>query len=174
VEGSEDIIAEYKREVKIPNNFTLVRSFFEEFDTEDRFDAIEMGFVLEHVEDPLFLMKRFVRFLKPGSSVFIAVPNARSLHRLIGSKAQMLDDIYELSKHDLSLGHKRYFDKQSLTALVAESGLKIKNIEGIFLKPFSTFQLESLKLPVEVLKALCSLAVGYPEISNAIYVEATL
>jgi hypothetical protein len=86
----------------------------------------------------------------------------------------MLDDIYKLSEHDLLLGHKRYFDKQSVIELVEKSGLSVENIEGIFLKPFSAFQLESIKLPLEVLKALCSLAVGYPEISNAIYVEATL
>lgn len=174
IEGSQEIIKEFKDEVKLPSNLSLVNSLFEEFETGEKFDAIEMGFILEHVDNPLPLIKRYLKFLKPKGLFFIAVPNARSLHRLIGNKAGMLDNLYKLSKDDIKLGHKKYFDKESLTKLIIESGLKIVNTEGIFLKPFSTSQLESLHLSPEVLNALFSMAEEYSEISNAIYVEATL
>jgi SAM-dependent methyltransferase len=172
IEGSRKIIEEFTNEVELPENVSVKNVLFEEFSTGEKFDVIEMGFVLEHIDDPQGLIRKYKDFLRPQGSIFIAVPNARSLHRVIGNRAGLLDDLYSLSKHDLELGHKRYFDKESLTKIVLESGLKILNTEGIFLKPFSTSQIRSLNLPQEVLDALFSTAVDSPDISNAIYVEA--
>ncbi len=172
IEGSQKIIKEFCNEVTLPSNVFLVCSLFEKFETKERFDAIEMGFVLEHVNEPLSLIKQYVNYLKPNGSIFIAVPNARSLHRLIGQKAGILDNLYRLGEHDLKYGHQRYFDMSKLIKLVLASNLKIINVEGIFLKPFSTSQLKSLNLSSEVLNALCHIGVEYPEISNAIYLEA--
>jgi 2-polyprenyl-3-methyl-5-hydroxy-6-metoxy-1,4-benzoquinol methylase len=174
IEGSSKIINEFKKSITMPSYLSLTNSLFEEFTTKKKFDAIEMGFVLEHVDDPLFIIKKYVSFLKRNGSVFIAVPNAKSLHRQIGYQAGMLDNFYKLSNHDLELGHKRYFDMDSFVKLVIKSGLKIVNIEGIFLKPFSTSQLKSLQLTPHVVRALCDIGTEYPDISNAIYVEATL
>lgn len=173
IEGSHTIINEYKNDIKLPDNVHLQEALFEEFDTEEKFDAIEIGFVLEHVDDPLFLIKRYTTFLNPNGLIFIAVPNARSLHRLVGNKAGMLDTLYRLSEHDLELGHKRYFDMESVLKLILQARLKIVNIEGIFLKPLSLSQLQSLKLSPDVIHALFSIGVEYPELSNAIYIEAT-
>jgi 2-polyprenyl-3-methyl-5-hydroxy-6-metoxy-1,4-benzoquinol methylase len=174
IEGSRKIIKEYKEEVTLPKHIYVINSIFEEFNPEEKYDAIEMGFVLEHVDNPLSIIKKYSNFLKKNGFIFIAVPNAKSLHRLIGYKAGILNNLYGLSEHDKELGHKRYFDKESLIKLLFEVNLKIVNIEGIFLKPFSTSQLKSLKLTPEVINALLSIGVGYPEISNAIYIETTL
>lgn len=174
IEGSKEIVNEFKQHTTLPTYVSVRNSLFEEFTTKIKFDAIEMGFVLEHVDDPLFIIKKYVSFLKQNGSVFIAVPNAKSLHRQIGYQAGILDNFYKLSKYDLELGHKRYFDMDSLVKLIIKSGLKIVNIEGIFLKPFSTSQLKSLELPPNIIRALCDLGTEYPAISNAIYIEATL
>ncbi len=173
IEGSLEFIKELKNNVKFPSHVSIIHSLFEEFDTGEKFDVIEMGFVLEHVDDPFLILKRYATFLKQKGFIFIAVPNAKSFHRLIGYKAGMLDNLYRLSKYDLELGHKRYFDMESLVKLVKSSGLKIVNKEGIFFKPFSTSQLKSLDLSPEAINSLCSMGVEYPEISNAIYIEAT-
>lgn len=173
VEGSREIIDDFKSEAVLPSNVFIINSFFEEFNIKEKFDVIEMGFILEHVDDPLLILKKFMTLLNPHGLIFLAVPNAMSLHRLIGYEAGILDNLYSLSKYDLKLGHKRYFAMESLIKLVRSSGLKIKNTEGIFLKPFSTSQLKSLDLSPEVLNALCCTGVKYPEISNAIYVETS-
>ncbi len=173
IEGSSKMIKDFRRTINLPPNVRLVKSLFEEFETEEKFDAIEMGFVLEHVDHPLSILKRYSTFLKAGGSILISVPNARSLHRLIGCEAGLLDDLYRLSPFDLRLGHKRYFDLKSLERLVHKSGLKIAKREGIYLKPFSTSQLKSLHLSPEVTQSLFSIGVSYPEIGNAIYLEVT-
>lgn len=174
IEGSQEIIDQLKNEIVLPLQVNIINSLFEKFSTDEKFDAIEMGFVLEHVDNPLFLIEKYTKFLKPKGTIFIAAPNAMSLHRVIGNKAGILDNLHSLSKYDMELGHKRYFDMESLVKLVKSSGLKIVNKEGIFFKPFSTSQLKSLDLSPEVINSLCSVGVEYPEISNAIYVEAAL
>lgn len=174
IEGSERLIKWFMKNIKLPSNVTIINSLFEDYEAKEKVDAIEMGFILEHVNDPPALINRYSKFLKPDGSFFIAVPNAKSLHRQIGHNAKLLDSLKRLSRYDLKLGHKRYFDLESIVKLVLESGLKIVNIEGIFLKPFSTSQLRSLKLLPEVVNALCYVGVDYPDISNAIYIQATL
>jgi len=172
LEGSEAIIKDYIKQLDLPSNVEIVHDYFENYETAILFDIIEMGFILEHVDDPVLILKRFKKLLNKNGSIFIAVPNAKSLHRMLGYRAGLLDDIFKLSEYDLSLGHKRYFDLESITDLILKSDLKIIRTEGIFLKPFTTDQLKKIDLPAEIFRALYEMGQRYPEISNAILIEA--
>lgn len=175
VEGSQTIIAEFREKMAgLPDWVRIEHAWFEEFSAAKPLDAIEMGFVLEHVNDPALVLGRFAKMLRRGGTLFIAVPNARSLHRMIGHEAGLLDDVYQLSEYDLQYGHKRYFDMESLTKLVLAAGLMIRSVEGLYLKPLTTEQMKKLELPQEIYAGLCRLSVTLPEISNAIYIEATV
>ncbi len=79
---------------------------------------------------------------------------------------------YRLSEHDLALGHRRYFDLESLSRLVQHGGLQVSTREGLFLKCLTTAQLRGLQLGPRVMAAFCEVAAGYPEIANAVYLEA--
>jgi SAM-dependent methyltransferase len=173
VEGSQEILEAFRSEVPLPARTELVHSLFEDYQPAEKFDAIEMGFVLEHVQDPDALLRRYSGFVNPGGSIFIGVPNARSLHRLVGHAAGLLEDLYQLSTDDLQLGHRRYFDFESLSRLVLNAGLKTVSREGILLKPLTSGQLKSLSLPPAVMEAFLEVGVAYPEICNAIFIEAT-
>lgn len=173
VEGSTQAVDELKREGPVPPNVRLTNCLFEDFEPGEQVDAVEMGFVLEHVDHPLSVLEKAVRWLKPGGLAVLAVPNARSLHRLVGFEAGLLDNVYRLSQADLALGHKRYFDMESVIKLVLAAGLRILAIEGVFLKILTTAQLASLRLDPAVTDALFRVGVRYPEIANAIYLEAT-
>jgi SAM-dependent methyltransferase len=174
VEGSPASIQRFQKSTALPPNARVVNALFEEFEPASPVDAVEMGFVLEHVEDPLLVVRRYARFLRPPGTIIIVVPNARSLHRMLGHAAGLLDDMHRLSPDDLQLGHRRYFDLDSITALVKEAGLRVRNTEGVFLKCLTTAQLQRLELSPEVREAFFKVGVGYPEISNAIYLETSL
>jgi hypothetical protein len=49
----------------------------------------------------------------------------------------------ELQAHDLEVGHRRYYDRESLSADVARAGLEVVHEDGIFLKPLANSQMES-------------------------------
>jgi SAM-dependent methyltransferase len=172
LEGSPAVIQNFK--LKFPDNRSeVIETYFEEFDTEERFDLIVMGFILEHVDDPLLILNRFRKFLTPTGKLFAAVPNAEVMNRRLGNLAGMLPDMEALSENDLLLGHKRYFTIDSLTKLVSDAGYKIEKMEGIYLKPFATSQILSLNLADDIIQALCEIGIEYPELSCAILAQLT-
>jgi len=173
VEGSPEAVAAFRASIDVPANVELVTGFFEQFDPGAPVDAVEMGFVLEHVDDPGALLARYAGFLRPGGTLVVVVPNARALHRRFGHAAGLLDDVFRLSAEDRMLGHQRYFDLASITALVAAAGLQVVRTEGVFLKCLTTSQLAALALTPEVRRAFYTVGADHPDLCNAIYLEAT-
>ncbi len=172
VDGSADAIARFrKRHPDLPPGVEIVRSMFEEFEAGSRFDVIVMGFVLEHVEDPAFVLRRMGGFLKPKGSVFVAVPNFESLNRRIGFEAGLLDDMKKLGEADLSVGHRRLFSTESLARLARKAGLAVKRTEGVFLKPITTAQMKALGFSGNILSALLRIGKDYPELCANILAE---
>ena len=172
VEGSPKMIDRARERFPI-RDVEIVHSYFEDFETDEHFDAIGMGFVLEHVEDPAALIRRYARFLAPGGSIYIAVPNAESLHRRLGHAADLLPDLLALSSADKEFGHKRYFTLQSLRQLVEGENLVIRKVEGLLLKPITTQQMLDLHLNEQIFQAMLKVGVDYPELCNSILMQAS-
>ena len=150
----------------------IVKCYFEDFHTDELFDVIVMGFVLEHVENPNLLLQHFKQFLSPDGRCFITVPNGESLHRRLGYVAGLLNDLMELGASDLELGHRRLYSLSTLEDSLFQNNYRITRKEGIFLKPLTTFQLKSLNLDESVIQAMCTVGIDYPELSCALLVEA--
>jgi len=173
LDGSQEIINKFKTE--FPENTTnIVNTFFEDFKTDKRYDLIIMGFILEHVNDPVQIMSYYKKFLKQTGKMILSVPNAEMMNRRLGHYMGILDDVTELSGHDKELGHVRYYTVDTFKQDVEKADLKIKNIEGIYLKPFTTKQIMSLNFDSKVLNALCMLGVQYPELSSGIMAECEI
>lgn len=170
VDASPAVIANFRQ--RYPNSkVQVVESYFEAFEASRRFDVIMFGFILEHVEDPVHVLKHFRPYLAPGGRMFVTVPNSEVLNRRLGHIAGMLPDLQQLSEHDLLLGHKRYYTVDTLRRDVAKAGLTIKRLEGIYLKPLTTQQMISLNLDKGIIRALCVAAVDYPELSCGLFAE---
>ncbi len=170
IEGSQEIINNFRTK----NSSIAVEinhGFFETFDTEEKFDVIVMGFILEHVDDPRLLLRKYKKFLAPGGSIYIAVPNGEALNRRIGYHAGLLSDMISLSEADLQLGHQRVFTVGSLKSIVIEEGYNVEFIEGLFLKPITTQQMIDLKLSEEILRGMLQAGVEYPELSVGILMK---
>lgn len=171
VEGSAAVIERY-RASRASDETQIVESLFEEFSTDERFDIVVAGFVLEHVADPVALLTRYVRFLRPGGRLFAAVPNCASLHRRLAFEAGMLPDMSVLGDGDRALGHVRSYTIDSLTADLEAAELQVVGIEGLFLKPLTTGQLKSLVLDPRIFDALVRVGVDYPELCAGILAVA--
>jgi 2-polyprenyl-3-methyl-5-hydroxy-6-metoxy-1,4-benzoquinol methylase len=174
LEGSQEIINKFK--TKFPENTAnIVNTFFENFNSDKHYDLIIMGFILEHVKDPVQIMKYYKSFLKPENGIMIlSVPNAQAMNRRLGYYAGFLDDIAELSETDQELGHLRYYTIDTFKQDIEKADLKVKNIEGIYIKPFTTKQIMQLNFDEKVLDALCMLGIEYPELSLGIMAECEI
>ncbi len=80
-------------------------------------DAITIFTVLEHVKDPLSLLKEAERILKPGGILLIS-----ELPNLLSYIARAERENY----HDLKVGHIHFFTPQSIKTLLQEAGLEIE------------------------------------------------
>lgn len=173
LEGSPAIIQNFR--AKFPEcGAQIVQTYFEDYSTEEKFDVIVMGFILEHVDNPLEILCHFKKFLTPNGKFFIAVPNAEVLNRRLGYLSGMLKDMTALSENDHQQGHKRYYTVDSLTEEINRAGYIIEKLEGIYLKPLSTNQMMSLKLDDKIIRALCDVGVDYPELSLGILAQISV
>lgn len=173
LEGSNAVIENFRQ--RFPRcSAEICEAYFEEFQTDEKFDVIVMGFILEHVDYPQGIIRRYRDFLAPGGRMFVAVPNAEALNRRLGHLAGMLDDLEALSDNDRLLGHKRYYTLDTLRAEIERAGLSIASMEGIFLKPITTGQMLALKLEDGVIRGLCEVGIAYPELCSGILAEASI
>jgi SAM-dependent methyltransferase len=171
IDGSPAIIQAF-REQNPDLNVDLVEGYFENYQSDETFDVICLGFVLEHVEDPATILRRYHRFLKPGGSIFVTVPNAESMHRRVGHAAGLLPDLFALGEGDRQLGHRQLFSVTSMDRLLDECGFEAVKTEGLFFKPFTTGQIQQLDLTSEILGGLMTVGLAYPELCCAFMTRA--
>ena len=173
VDGSLKAIAEVK-EKHPKDNLRAVYSYFEDMDFgTEKFDTIVMAHILEHVDDPVRVLRQAKKFAAPGASIIIDVPNGNSLHRQVGVELGMLKELTELNTADLSIGHQRVYLPKTFKEDVRKAGLSTKQFGGMFVKVLSNAQTESVFNP-EQLEALFALGETNPDIAAEIYIVATI
>lgn len=150
----------------------VVHTLFEEFRTDDRFDTVVMGHILEHVAEPRAILQAARGWLKPRGVVCAAVPNARSLHRQAGVLMGMLEEEHALNEQDIHHGHRRVYDPESFRAEFTASGYTIQIFGGYWLKPVSNRQVETT-WSADLVEAYMRLGERYPDVASEIYVVAT-
>lgn len=119
------------------------QALIEDVELEDRFDTIVMLNVLEHVQDPIFVLRKAADLLKDDGVLIVHVPNALAINRKISVIMGSLESCEELSPFDIHVaGHRRSYTMDTLKQDVLEAGLKVTNTGGVFYKMLSTPQMD--------------------------------
>lgn len=139
VDGSSVYLSELRK--KFPGVRT-VEALFEDADIQERYSVILMPHILEHVKDPVGLLRKYKENLTDKGHLIISVPNAYSLNRLLGVEMGLLRDPHDLDRGDIAIGHRRVYDPDTLAENVCRAGLKIIHQGGVFLKLLSNAQME--------------------------------
>lgn len=140
IEGSKYNV-EYGKK-KYGKGLNIILTLFEEFEPKKEFDTIVMSCVLEHVLWAHLVLKRAKEWLKDEGVIILIVPNKLSLHRRVGYHMGLLSSLEELSKIDIEAGHRRLYTVATLKEEIEAVNLKLKDIQGIFLKPLSSAQIK--------------------------------
>jgi 2-polyprenyl-3-methyl-5-hydroxy-6-metoxy-1,4-benzoquinol methylase len=138
VEGAADLLDVIP---ELPN-LTKVHSLFEDFAPTERFDVVVMQHVLEHVEDPVGILRLAKAWLAPGGVIIAGVPNANSFHRLAAVKMGLLKDVHELNARDHEVGHRRVYAWDGVRRDLEAAGLAVQVLTGVFFKPLSNGQID--------------------------------
>ncbi len=161
VEGSSELVEVARSRVKKLNlNVNVINSLFEDFSPNVQFDIVVASHVLEHVDDPRYLLTKIKTWLKPKGLLICIVPNRESLHRRLGLKMGMISKLDELSDRDKVVGHQRVYSLKDLELDLSRSGFQTLESRGFFTKALSNAQM--LGLSKEVIFGLCQLSEDLP------------
>ena len=107
---------------------------FEEFQPEERFDAVLFVDIIEHAADPRVLLEKAWSVLRPGGLVFISTLNSSSLLYRLGPLFSKLGRILPLARYVLHrvfcYQHNWYFNQRVLGELVSSTGFQVVEQQG--------------------------------------------
>lgn len=100
----------------------ITRGFFEDASLpKNYFDLVIMNHVLEHVKDPVMIMKKIYSLLKKGGLVYIDVPNAG------GVSSKVLGDHWP---YKLPEEHLQQFTRQNLSEVFKKANFEVIHFES--------------------------------------------
>ena len=171
VEGASDLIAIAR--AAAPPEVKFVLSRFEEFEPEQAFDAVFLTHTLEHLDEPVELLRRIGGWLTPTGRLFVVVPNANAASRQIAVAMGLISHPTAVTPGEHEHGHRRTYDLPALAAHVAEAGLTLVETGGVFFKPFANFQFDKLLaggvVGEDYLEGCFKLGKLYPDLCASIY-----
>ena len=132
IDGSDILLKEAKK--LHGDNINVECCLFEDYNPIQKFDCILATHVLEHVDDPIHLLKKMKGWLNDKGSIIVIVPNKESIHRQLAVIMGLQNELDSLSNRDLLVGHQRVYSIDTLSKDFIEAGLTIKEKSGFFLK----------------------------------------
>lgn len=172
VEGASDLIAVAKRAAPARVKFTLSR--FEDFEPDRPFDAVFLVHTLEHLDEPVGLLRRIGTWLTPRGRLYLVVPNAHAASRQIAVAMGLIPEPTAVTEGERQHGHRRTYNLQTLAADVRQAGLHIAETGGVFFKPFANFQFDKLiksgAIDNGYLEGCYQLGKSYPDLCASIYI----
>jgi 2-polyprenyl-3-methyl-5-hydroxy-6-metoxy-1,4-benzoquinol methylase len=155
---------------RIPES-KIVNALVEDFAPSERFDAILLCHVLDHVRNPGQVVNSAAGWLEPGGKIIAIAPNSNSLHRQAAVRMGLLSASNAFTERDRIQGKRRIFSRQEFQGLFSDASLAIEFLGGYWLKPLSNRQIEEQWTP-EMIKAFLELGEVYPEIAAEMFLVA--
>ena len=172
VEASQVAIEEASK--KLGDKVEFIQSMFETVTLPKRYDNIVLTHVLEHIDDPVSVLKRVNdEWLADGGRLFLVCPNANAPSRQIAVKMGLISHNSAVTAAELEHGHRCTYSLDTLEREAVAAGLKVIHRSGIFFKAFANFQWDKLLgtdiISKEYLEGCYKLGQQYPDLCSSIF-----
>ena len=172
VEASDISIEEAKR--KLGDTVKFVNSLFETATLPKRYDNIVLTHVLEHLDNPVLVLKRINdEWLTEGGRFFLVCPNANAPSRQIAVKMGLISHNAAVTPAEAEHGHRCTYALDTLERDAVAAGLKVVHRSGIFFKALANFQWDRLLqtdiISKEYLDGCYKLGQQYPDLCSSIF-----
>lgn len=172
VEASEQAI-EVARTVVRPD-VTFVHALFEDVSLPRRYDNVVLTHVLEHLDDPIGVLKRVNdEWLAESGRLFLVCPNANAPSRQIAVKMGLISHNAAVTPAEEQHGHRRTYTLDTLESHAAAAGLRVVHRSGVFFKALANFQWDRLLqtdiISKEYLEGCFKLGQYYPDLCASIF-----
>jgi SAM-dependent methyltransferase len=172
VEASDAAVAEARG--KLGEAVKFVNSTFEAASLPRRYDHIVMSHVLEHLDDPVGVLRRIDReWLGTRGRLFLVCPNGNAPSRQIAVKMKLITHNSAVTPAEAQHGHRRTYTLDTLERDAAAAGLRVVHRSGIFFKAFANFQWDRLLqtdiVSADYLEGCYQLGQQYPDLCSSIF-----
>lgn len=172
VEASDEAIAVAKSAVG--DKVTFIHSLFETVSLPKRYDNIVLTHVLEHIDDPVALLKRVNdEWLSETGRFFLVCPNANAPSRQIAVKMGLITHNSAVTPAEKEHGHQITYTLDTLERDAKAAGLQVISRSGIFFKALANFQWDRLLntdiISKEYLDGCYELGQQYPDLCSSIF-----
>jgi 2-polyprenyl-3-methyl-5-hydroxy-6-metoxy-1,4-benzoquinol methylase len=159
---------------RFPGRAFVTTGLFEEVAPGRLYQNIFLVHTLEHLDEPVSVLKRIGTWLTDDGSLFVGVPNANALSRQIAVHMGLISHNSAVTQGEFEHGHRRTYSLDTLLADVRAAGLHVVDFGGVIVKPLANYQFdralsEGIVSP-EFVGACDSLASVLPDLSSTIFV----
>jgi|KBSMisStaDraftv2_1062788.scaffolds.fasta_scaffold25561_2 2-polyprenyl-3-methyl-5-hydroxy-6-metoxy-1,4-benzoquinol methylase len=152
----------------------FLQGMFETIDVAEQFDAIFLMHTLEHLDDPVQVLRRAGGWLNDSGRLFVVVPNANAPSRQIAVQMGLIPFNSAVTDAEREHGHRRTYSLDTLERDVIGAGLRIVHRGGVFFKPLANYQFDKLAggdvVSDAYLEGCYRLGMHYPDLCASIYV----
>lgn len=172
VEASDEAMNEAKN--KLGEKVKFVNSLFEKATLPNCYDNIILTHVLEHLDDPVAVLKRINdEWLAENGRLFLVCPNANAPSRQIAVKMGLISHNAAVTQSEVEHGHRCTYTLDTLERDAVAAGLNVVHRTGIFFKALANFQWDSLLqtdiISKEYLDGCYKLGQHYPDLCSSIF-----
>lgn len=159
---------------KLGDQVKFVHALFEEAALPKRYDNVVLTHVLEHLDDPVAVLKHINgEWLAENGRLFLVCPNANAPSRQIAVKMGLITHNAAVTAAEAAHGHRRTYSLDTLERDVVAAQLKVVHRSGIFFKALANFQwdrlLETDIISKEYLEGCYQLGQQYPDLCSSIF-----
>lgn len=159
---------------RLSGRASFVHARFETVQLPRRYDNILLTHVLEHLDDPIAVLRRInEEWLAEGGRLFLVCPNANAPSRQIAVKMGLISHNAAVTPAEAEHGHRITYALDTLERDAVRAGLRVVHRSGIFFKALANFQWDRLLqtdiVSPEYLDGCYMLGQQYPELCASIF-----
>lgn len=156
------------------NGITYIHDLFERVQLPRRYDNILLTHVLEHLDDPVTVLRRINQeWLAEGGRLFLVCPNANAASRQIAVRMGLISHNAAITESEARHGHRITYSLDTLEHDAKAAGLAVRHRSGIFFKALANFQwdrlLETDIISKAYLDGCFELGQQYPDLCASIF-----
>lgn len=159
---------------RLGSNITYINGLFEDIILPRKYDNIVLTHVLEHIDDPVYVLSRINNeWLSDHGRLFLVCPNANAPSRQIAVKMGLISHNSAVTSAEKDHGHRITYTLDTLERDAKNACLKVVYRTGIFFKALANFQwdrlLETDIISKEYLDGCYELGHHYPDLCSSIF-----
>jgi 2-polyprenyl-3-methyl-5-hydroxy-6-metoxy-1,4-benzoquinol methylase len=171
VEASDEAMRQAR--IRLGDKVQYFNARFEEVTLPQRYDNIVLTHVLEHLDDPVRVLRRVNdEWLAEGGKFFLVCPNANAPSRQIAVKMGLISH-NAVTAAEAEHGHRCTYSLDTMERDAVAAGLNVVHRSGIFFKALANFQWDRLLhtdiISKEYLDGCYQLGQHYPDLCASIF-----